>query len=57
MSKKDYVKMAVLIGGVMDKGERERLAEGFSDMLKKDNSQFNREKFLTACNVQKAKAH
>jgi len=51
MSKKDYVKMAVLIGGVTDKAERERLAEGFSDMLKRDNPQFQREKFLLACNV------
>ena len=51
MSKKDYIQMAILIGGVMDEGERKRLAMGFADMLKKNNPQFQREKFLLACNV------
>jgi 3-methyladenine DNA glycosylase AlkC len=51
MTRKDYVKIAKVISTlwVMSQYNRESIANDFADMLEKDNPNFDRDKFLTAC--------
>jgi HKD family nuclease len=51
MTRKDYIKIAKVISTawVASQDFRESIANDFADMLEKDNPNFDREKFLTAC--------
>lgn len=49
MKKKDYVKIADLIGGLeMESQDIYYISIAFSNMLAADNPRFNREKFINA---------
>lgn len=52
MTRKHYVKIAEILGGIEDYDERRRLAHAFAYMLQEDNAFFDRGKFLAACRVE-----
>jgi len=51
MTSKDNVKIAEIIRNRTDLGVRTAIAREFALMLREDNPEFNRDKFLKACGV------
>lgn len=55
ITKQDMIKIAIIVGGVWNMDERKSLAFSFANMLADSNPNFNRLKFLLACNVHSTK--
>jgi len=51
MSRKDYVAMAEGVRTLPDPKTRKQTAEFLADICKKDNPRFDRQRFMTACEV------
>lgn len=57
MTKKDYIKAAEIVSeskwdSKVKPAERQRLADAFVRLFQGDNPRFNKERFLTACNLE-----
>ena len=57
MTKKDYIKAAQIVSDAkwdaqVKPGERQRLADAFVRLFQGDNSRFNRDRFLEACQLE-----
>jgi hypothetical protein len=57
MTKKDYIKAAEIVSeskwdSKVKSAERQRLADAFVRLFQGDNPRFNKERFLTACNLE-----
>jgi len=51
MSKKHFVRMAAIIAGIKDPVERNRIAREFAALCASTNPNFNRSRFLDACDA------
>ena len=51
MSKKHFIALAEAIRGISSPAERERMAELIAGVCQQCNSNFNRARFLAACNT------
>lgn len=50
-TRKDFQKMADVIGKLSDANLRKQIAEAIADEYAKQNPRFDRKRFLAACNV------
>ena len=51
-TKKDFIAAAKTIAAITDESEKKAVANNFCDIFAKQNTRFDKQKFLTACNVQ-----
>jgi len=51
MTRKDFKALAEIVKGIKNDAEREKTAKLMADFCAGQNSNFNRSKFLAACNA------
>lgn len=50
-TKKDFISAAKTISAITDKSEQKIVANNLCDIFSKQNPRFDKQKFLSACNV------